>query len=832
MHLMGVTAPRTRPLASALFLVSAAGLAFEIVLTRIFSLVLQYHYAFLAVSLAILGLALGAALAGWLLARDGAKPVDRGTPQTRARRDDSGRPYRDHRGKAATRKTTSLCHSEERSDEESLPLRQTRHSEARILRSLGLRPWSLRMTAQVSVLAALALAYPLSAVLLAWLPLGLPAPLRALVALPPYLLSGFFSALAFASAPGESGTLYAADLAGAAVGVAAGLGLISLWGAFSVAIALGVVVALAALLLTAPFSPTAATGRGVAASLFALLIPAGLLASNLALGHIDVGTLAGAPRDKTMAQVLADPAQAARIVYTDWDPFARVDVVETSDAAARLVFTDGGAGSYMLRFDGDLAPLAPLRDTVEYLPFRAGPAGRALVLGAGAGKDVLLALLAGSTSVTAVEVNPALVAATRRFAGYNGGILDRPEVRLAVGDARTFVERDAGDYDLIYLNLVYTQAAEPAGQALAESYLFTRQAFRRYLALLAPGGRLAIVSHHALEGSRAAFTGLAALQDAGVPLAEATRHLALLMLPADDPTVRQTALLVGKEPLSESALAALAEGSARLGLTPVFLPGTFEDSLAPLVQGMSLEAFVTADLTYDLRPVDDDRPFFFKLDPGLPAPVGQALLGAALLTAVLVAVAWRPARRSRWTAGLACVALIGAGYMLLEVPLIQRLQVLLGQPALATAVVLGGLLLGGGAGSLLSRRWAGASLAQRVAAAFLCAAVLGLAGWLALPQLVAALLAAGLAWRALAAGILAALLGLPLGVPFPGALRLAGERDQRAVPLLWSVNGAASALGSTLAVAVSMVWGFGWAMAAGAAAYLLAALSFRRLAGR
>jgi len=762
------------------------------------------------------------------------------------------------------------------------------------------------------VLAALAVAYPLSAVLLAWLPLGLPAPLRALAALPPFILTGAFSALAFAAAPGESGSLCAVDLVGAAGGTAVSLGLLGVVGAFNVASALGVVVALAGVAFAvsplspaagsdahrpaSPLSPAAgsdahrpasplspagergeagalsaaepAAGDGAAVSappqsqsvahtpvrpahvdgatsgpgahacalrtaapLAALLLNAALLALNLSQGRLDLTAagLAAAPRDKTMAQVLADPAQEARIVHTAWDPFARVDVVETNDPAAKLVFADGGAGSYMLRFDGDLTPLAPLRDTIEFLPFSAGPNERTLILGAGAGKDVLLALLGGSQAVTAVEVNPATVAATRRFAAYNGSILDRPEVRLEVGDARTFVERDRSAYDLIYLNLVYTQAAEPAGQALVEGYVFTREAFRACLARLAPGGRMAIVAHSALEGSRAALTALAAIEAGGKLLPPATRHLALLMLPAGDPTLRQTVAIVGREPLDAAAVTALQQGAGRLGLTPLFLPGVFEATLQPLLEGMSLSEFVAGDPTYDLRPTGDDRPFFFKLDHGLPGPLAQALGGAAALAALLGLAALRPARRQGWAAGLGCVALMGGGYMLLEVALMHRFHLLLGRPALATAAVLGGLLAGGGVGSLVSQRWPEATLGRRGAMALLAGAALGLAGWLALPPLVAALLPAGLAWRALAAAGLATLMGLPLGIPLPSALRRAGGRSGAATPWLWSVNGAFSALGSSLAVALSVTWGFSGAVAAGVAAYLAAAVLWRRM---
>ncbi|HIC89051.1 MAG TPA: class I SAM-dependent methyltransferase [Anaerolineae bacterium] len=537
-----------------------------------------------------------------------------------------------------------------------------------------------------------------------------------------------------------------------------------------------------------------------------------------------------------MINILHDPTQSAHIVYTAWDPFARVDVVETRDPEVKLVFTDGGAGSYMLRFDGDLERMAHLRDTVEYLPFTLEPVERTLVLGAGAGKDVLLALLAGGEAITAVEVNPAMVKATRRFADYNGGILGRPEVRLAVGDARAFVERTSARYDLIYLNLVYTQAAEPASQALVENYVFTRQAFQAYLDHLAPGGHLAIVSHNALEGSRAAITALQALADAGKPLPQALRHLALLMYPDNDPTQRTTVMVLGREPLQDKEIRRLAAEARRLGLQPLFLSGLFEAPFAPLLQGASLREFLAGDPTYDLSPTDDDRPFFFKISPGLPSPIVQALLIAAILAAFLLLLAlWqvgqgrRSGNRGRWVAIVLYMALIGVGFMLLEVPLVQRFQLLLGYPVLSVVSVLGTLLLGGGLGSLLSQRWPGEYLLRRIVGAALLIGGVALLYRLILPSLVRHLLTTSLTWRVLATVGLTALLGVPMGIPFPCALRLAGKHHEQGIPLLWGVNGAFSVLGSSLATVMAMTQGFGWAMTAGVALYLILAMLTWRL---
>ncbi len=639
-----------------LFVVSAVGLIFEITLTRLFSLFFQYHFTFLAVSLAVLGLSLGAASVHYL---------------------------------------------------------QPRQTNTRAL---------------ATVLIALSLALAGAAVIIAWLPDVSSIFPRALVALIPFFLVGMVAALTFANFTASSGDFYAADLIGAALGVVAVLWLLSVWSAFSLTLLLAAIVGALALLVV--WRQDGASRRtGLAAISF--IVGAALLAINLVSGAVDYNPLAltGFPRDKTMVGILQDANQQAKIIDTEWSPFARVDVVQTNDHSARYIFADGGAGAYMLPYDGDPASLSGLANTVEYLPFESGSADRTLVIGAGGGKDILLALNAGSSAITAVEVNPAVITATRKFADYNGHVLDLPQVDLVSGDARSFVERSSDQYDLIYLSLVYTQAVEPASQALIENYIFTQEAFATYLDRLAPGGRLAIVAHNGLEGSRAAVTALQAFENAGIPPAQALDHLWLWSYPANDPTVNTSVLIVSKDPLSTDMVASLNAAAKAQGMNPLYAPGDYETLFAPLRGGESVADFIDADAAYNLAPTTDDQPYFFNLDHGIPPAIRSALVLAVLLAIALVGVALftrgeaESAERGRWLRFVVYALLIGAGFMLVEVPLIQHFQILLGQPILSLAVVLATLLLAGGLGSFVSQRWIVGDLPVRVMIA---------GGWIAL----------------------------------------------------------------------------------------------------
>jgi predicted membrane-bound spermidine synthase len=739
----------------ALFIVAAAGLIFEIALTRLFSLFFQYHFVFLAVSIAIFGLSIGAALARAI-----------------------------------------------RPEPEELPARL------------------------VLLLAALSAAYPVVTFLIALLPSTASIWPRAVLAVLPFIGTGLFTATVFEAFSETSGRLYAADLIGAGSGVLAVIVLLNAVSAFNLVYLLGVALSAAGLYLAR--SLRAGPVRVPAAAAVLAIVIAG---GNFATGLADYRPLLlnpdSAPRDKTMLFILHDPAQEAEIVLTEHSPLARVDVVSSSDPSALFVFTDGGAGSFMMRDEGGSEDLG-LLSTIEALPFVVRQPGSALIVGSGGGRDILMALAGGTERITAVEVNPAILEAALALEDFNGRVYSRPEVEVVVGDGRNYAERTQKTFDLIYLNLVYSQAAEPAGQALVENYIFTEEAFEAYFSRLEPGGHIAIVTHNALEGSRAALTALKALENSGIPPSRGLDHLALWMYPADDATLRTSVMLVGKEPLTTETLEALTSGAVAHSMTALFSPGEYEFLFATLREMSDVDDFIDPGASYDLSPTTDNRPFFFKLDHGTPPAIGQALtasffLAAALFIGALAARSGPSTARPPWWVLVIYTGLIGAGYLLVEIPIIQRLQLLLGYPVLTLAATLGALLFAGGFGSWISQRWPLETLPHRVAAAALLVAALALLYRTALPALVDALLPFGTVPRVLAAVILVGLIGLPMGIPFPSAIRMAGAARQR-VALLWAVNGAFSVLGSVLAVSISMSSGFALAFVTGAGCYLALSL--------
>lgn len=747
-----------------IFLLSVIGLAYEITLTRLFSVIFQYHYVFLIVSLSIAGLSLGAAVAAW----------------QRPRSEDDW--------------------------------------NSSIYATLLL---SLLLTATGIILALLRSANLMLLVLV--------------VALLPFAAIGFLTSTLFARFARQSGVLYAADLVGGATGVGVALVGISWLGAFDGIFLLAIVSAVVAIILA---WIAHARKLQLRAAGLAVVLTVGLILNNVIhLVSFAPGAMTDAPPDKTMMQVLQD--SSASMLETRWGPFARLDTVITADDTLRYVFTDAGAGSIMLRYDGDNQKIDWMQQDIEYLPFTIDTTSKVLILGSGAGRDVLMAKLAGAEEITAVEINAALVQLTRDAADYNGSVYDLPGVQTVVADGRNYVERSDSRYDLIYANVVYSQAAAPGHSALSENYIFTREALRSYWQHLSEDGRIGFVAHQGIEGIRLIIAALDMLRGEGLTVPEALQRVSLASLTSGDPETRTSVVLIRRQPWTADSAAAYSAEVHNRNAGALYLPYYQELGFDSLAQGrVSLEGYIASNPEFNYVPSTDDRPFFYQLRPELPPGLSDLLLVGLLAT--LIYLSWLVfffVRRDQGQWKRASLtpyfALLGAAFLLVEIPQIQRFSLLLGQPALALVTVIGGLLVGSGLGSLLSNRMSLAQMPRLVMSLCIALGVLVLITLWLYPIIIRWALPLDLPAR-VAVTIAAMLpLGLLMGVPFPSGLRVAHQADPQGVAAFWGVNAISSVLGSALAMSLAVTIGFSAALALGAALYILAAVltyfTWRRL---
>ncbi|MDH3664257.1 MAG: SAM-dependent methyltransferase, partial [Alphaproteobacteria bacterium] len=401
------------------------------------------------------------------------------------------------------------------------------------------------------------------------------------------------------------------------------------------------------------------------------------------------------------------------------------------------IFVDGDGPTPITIVEEDPTATDYLDDTIAALPFHLLARPNVLILGAGGGTDVLLALQQGAKHIDAVELDPDIVDLVRMdFSDTAGHIYARPNVRVHIAEARGFVARSADRYDLIMLPLLDSFSAASAGtRSLSEGFVYTREAFELYLDHLRPDGFLAISRWLKLpprDSLKLMATARSALERKGH--AHPETHLALLR------SWDTTLLLVKNSPLAPEEIAVIRAFAAAHSFDLAYLPGLHADEAntanilpepyfyqgAAALVGPARESFLRR-YKFDLTPATDDRPYFFDFFRwrSLPellelrAVTGGALLDwgylilvvtlvqAVILSLVLILLPlWlgkkssEPPSEHRWVA--AYFAMIGLAFLFVEIACIQRFMLFLNHPTYAIAVVLSAFLLFAGIGSVAS----------------------------------------------------------------------------------------------------------------------------------
>lgn len=628
----------------------------------------------------------------------------------------------------------------------------------------------------------------------------------------PFALGGAVMSSIFARMAGIAHLVYFLDLSGTALFVYATVYVLSRYGmVWSLLLVLG------ALLAAELFLCLAERNLAMVAVPAALLVlPLMVSAANLSYVEQNFGNPLK-NREKIGGYIRH--GWDGKIEATKWDSLSRTDVVDIGDPYAKAIFMDGGSVSLMYRFDGDLSLVEGLKKTAAYLPYEIQTSPKVLAIGPGGGRDILLALLAGSPDITAVEINSSAVAAAREFSEYNGGIYDLPQVRTYIEDGRTFIEQTSEKYDTIYMGLVMTQSSAAKGLTMSENYIFTEQAMSSYLEHLTDSGQLVFLAHDQNDMVRIATTALAALGKAGIPYPDAIKQIAIFS--KDERVdlakhVHYPVVTIRKTPFTAEQSIRLLQVAARNGLIPVYLPGVYEKAPYDFATFASVKEFVETVRT-DARPTTDDKPFFYNYARGIPSFVLLVLIASLLVGLGFFWSAYsRMEHRERSFAKL--FSLIGIGFMAVEVALIQKNTLLLGHPTKSFLVTVPAMLAASGLGSMASKRLGYHARTLRLALGG-GIAVIALVYWVGAPRTFSATPAARVAW---VVGT-SVFLGFLMGTQFPSAMsKLKAQGKENLIPFMWGVNGLTSLIGSTLSMALGMYLGFTSALLMGSLAYLLA----------
>jgi predicted membrane-bound spermidine synthase len=627
------------------------------------------------------------------------------------------------------------------------------------------------------------------------------------VSLAPFLLAGMALSMVFDLRRETTGKVYFADLLGASAGALLVTFLLSWLGGETAVLA----VALAPALAAACFSPRVRVASAV--------LGIGIVAAVALNERTGIFKIRSAPTKGLYQHLAATPG--ARIVLTGWNAYSRIDAVTgfPSPYLARL-YIDSDAWTNVLEWDGRLESVASFRDWYRALPFQVVPENpKTLVIGPGGGSDVLVALAAGSETVTAAEMNPLMLQFVRHFGAGAGHLYDHPKVEAILTEGRTFIRRTDRLFDVILLGFVDSWAAVASGGlSLSENHLYTTEAFRAYYDHLTPDGALVILRWD-VDIPRLVSNAIAVLGRE-----EAGKRVAVLLekrRTTRDPA--QMIFMLKRRPFTEDETALMMDWTLAV---PLIVPGRHVDEpYASVFDGRMSVAEWESTAPTRVDPVTDDRPFFFARQKpwGLPMSMRREFVRIVLpllaLCILLVALGRpRGERAGPYLASVLYFSCLGVGFIAVELGLLQQLTLLLGHPIFTLSILLFTLLASGGLGSYCSVRY-------RPGKACLAAAGLGVVYAVVLPRAVPALLPLPLVGRIALAILLVAPLGFVMGIPFPRGLMSVGRGPFPGAPFYWGLNGIFSVVGSLATMVAAVTLGFQVAMVAGALLYVGAAAS-------
>jgi hypothetical protein len=756
----------------AVFLTTAATLLLELALTRIFSVVFYYHFAFLAISTALFGLGVGGVLSyvvsGW-----------------------NGPLFRKVGWLSLANSCLSLL---------SVLVVLTRGTE---IGTLGF-----------------ALIYFTNSL--------------------PFIGAGIIVSLVINETIERVDKVYFFDLLGAAAGCLALVGLLNTIGGPNTVIAVSVLFAAAGAIWFSldgfKFGRIVSVGAGLA---FTMLVIA-----NAKYKVIEVRYAKGMKLHEEQ--------------FVKWNPISRIGLARDKDAG-EMIYIDADASTAIANFDFNHLSQDQLNDLQHQgpgIPYSLRPGAKTLVIGPGGGWDISRALATGSKDVTGVEINPIIGTTIMRqkYPQLSQNLYLRPDVHIYIEDGRSFVRRSAEKYQVIQATLVDTWASTAAGAfALSENNLYTTDAFRDYFTHLTDDGLLTFTRwgfDPPRESLRLLSLAMSALKDLGE--LDPARHVIVGRSGGKADLAGFGAMdtvIFSRKPFSDADIARARQALREAHLSAVYLPGDVPaNQFGQLLLAKDPAAY-QHNYPFDISPVDDNRPFFFytvqprdvaafiletggksedrKVNVAVPKLFSAMAVSIVAVIVILLlpplVLGTRLPTDGAARGFLFYFLAIGAGYILIEVALIQKFVLFLGHPTYALTVVIFSMLVSSGAGSFMSRKIVADRPGRLMAALAIAAALVCL-----LAAIVQPVLSAGvglpLAVKMLATVVMIAPAGFVMGLPFPTGLRMLERRHQPSVRWAWSLNAAASVLGSVGALVLALYLGLVVTLLIGGALYLVALL--------
>ncbi len=785
-----------------LFLITLSVLMNEILLTRIFSVITYYHFAFMAISIVMFGMTVGSMLVFLL-------------PQ-----------YQNNKNLHFQLAYTSLLFS-------------------------------------ITIVLAF--------VVLAKVPIDFQATMTGLiktifiycVLAMPFVFGGMSICLVLTKFDKQINSLYAADLIGAGVGC---IMIILVLNYFSGPKAV-VVAALFGLLSTVFFAENTQVNWLKKFTLGCMILFVALITFNSILEFFEISPL-HLDWVKNKKEVQSN--------YEKWNSFSRITVTGNpndwikpftqglsslyqlnQEVHGMNILIDANAATFLMNYHNDQREIDFLRYDLTGFANYLKPNAKVLIVGVGGGRDVLTALAFNQPTIVGIEINPIIVNLLKNeYSFFSGNINSNPRVSLINAEGRSFVAQLKQNFDIIQVSLIDTWAATAAGAyVLSENSLFTTQAWRIFLKHLNPNGVLTVTRWYTPENPAELYRLTAisskALQEMGVT--DPASHIMIFASGANYYNPKTTYvgnIIVSPTPFTQMMINQAEYMASKLNFDILYTPNHKNNlTFFALASNHDINS-ISDHLGLDISAPTDDKPFFFEMlklkkylheklwnqdsyylnnNPYISASRALTILLILLITVIsltllciVIPLMLRTNRQVMLSAFpfLIYFSSIGLGFMFIEISQLQRFVLFLGPPTYGLSVILFGLLVSSGLGSLFTYNYLNSSRRLFMSQLMLLLMIV-LFGYFT-TNVISYYQASSLLVRILVSLAVIFSLGFFMGSALPLGMQLASKYSTKITPWLWGVNGATSICGSVLAMVVALSAGIQSTYLTGLLCYCLA----------
>ncbi len=523
-----------------------------------------------------------------------------------------------------------------------------------------------------------------------------------------------------------------------------------------------------------------------------------------------------------------------------------------------MLNVDSYSTTVLSKFDGDTSKLFHLRYDISNLVHSVRKNAEVLVIGSGAGRDVLSSIYFNQKSVLAIEINKDMISTSNKiFKGFTGGLDEYPKVKFVGDEARSYIQSIDDKFDIMQVSVIDNWSASSSGAfVLTENALYTIETWKMLFDHLKPEGILTVTRFYKqkpAEVYRLVSICSQTLLDNGIN--EPRKHISLVKCQQEERKADRSGtglIMLSKSPLSNNDLSKIDSLCEALDFEIMLDANICRDSvLYNIVSNTPNRINFINNFPIDIKPPTDDKPFFFHLlsftdvinfgfwkqwdmEFNIKAIfiLIVLLVTMIILLVLTVFIPLKNKKKNNFSLKnnfqfLIYFSAIGFGFMFIEISQIQRLNIYLGHPTYSIAVALFTLLLSSGAGSYLSisaKNISNKNLLIKFLLLIIAVLIIGIIT----NKVTYFTRHFDTNMRIIVSILLISPIGFFMGMCFPIGMKFINENNSLLIPWLWAVNGAASVTTTVLAVAVAMNFGISYSYWTGLACYIIAFISFTR----